>query len=88
MPSRVALLTLSLLLLIATVGCPHAWSREGTIEQALERDMIEYYSMKDCSLDKPEWDDVCAAFYERADNPMAQQLCPPECRPTRPLGKQ
>jgi hypothetical protein len=87
MPSRVALWTLSLLLLIATVGCPHAWSREGTIEQALERDMIEYYSMKDCALDKQEWFDLCAKFYEREDNPFAQQLCPPECRPNRPRGR-
>ncbi|HEX5749893.1 MAG TPA: hypothetical protein VFZ09_26920 [Archangium sp.] len=86
MNGRVAMLTLSPLLLISTVGCPHAWSREGTIDKALERDMIEYYSMKDCALDKQEWEDACATFYERASNPAAQQLCPPECRPTPPPG--
>lgn len=88
MASRVALWMLLPLLLTGAVGCPHAWSREGTIDQALERDMLEYYSMKDCALDKGEWYDVCETFYEREDNPMAQQLCPPECRPTRPPGKQ
>lgn len=87
MTSRITLMTLLPLLLIATVGCPHAWSREGTIEQALERDMIEYYSMKDCALDKQEWFDLCSTFYERESNPMAQQLCPPECRPDRSLRK-
>jgi len=87
MPSRAALLTLSLLLLITTVGCPHAWSTEGTINKALERDMIEYHSMKTCALDEDEWRDVCAGFYAREDNPIAQQLCPPECRPNRPRGR-
>ena len=86
MTSRVALLTLVPPLLITSVGCPHSWSREGTIEQALERDMIEYYAMRNCGLDKEEWIDVCAKFYERESNLMAQQLCPPECRPTRPPG--
>ncbi len=87
MASRVALMTLLPLLLVTVVGCPHAWSRDGTIEQALERDMIEYYSMKDCAIQKDDWDDLCATFYERENNPMAQQLCPPECRPKRPTGK-
>ncbi|HYO68993.1 MAG TPA: hypothetical protein VEU33_23230 [Archangium sp.] len=87
MTTRVAMLTLSPLLLLATVGCPHAWSRDGTIEQALERDMIEYYSMKDCALQKDEWVDACTSFHEREDNPMAQQVCPPECRPSPPSGK-
>ncbi len=79
------LVVLTLLLSVQT-GCPHAWGREGTIEEALQRDMDVYYSMKDCALDKQEWFDLCAKFYEREDNPMAQQLCPPECRPSRPPG--
>lgn len=87
MTSRVALLTPLPLLLISTVGCPHAWSREGTINKALERDMLEYRLMKDCVLDVEDWRDVCAEFYAREDNPIAQQLCPPECRPGRPLRK-
>ncbi|MFE8603233.1 hypothetical protein [Archangium violaceum] len=86
MTSRVAMLTLSPLLLIAMVGCPHAWSREGTINKALERDMIEYHSMRECPLDAEDWIDVCATFHERKSNPVAQQLCPPECRPAAPPG--
>ncbi|MCY1082693.1 hypothetical protein [Archangium lansingense] len=86
MTNRVTLLTLLPLLLIATVGCPHAWGRNGTIEQALERDVSEYYSLRDCTLDKQEWFDLCATFYERESNSMARQLCPPECRPSRPPG--
>lgn len=84
MTSRFTLLMLLLLLLVAAVGCPHAWSRDGTIDQALERDMLDYYSMRNCALDKQEWFDLCEKFFERESNPMAQQLCPPECRPSRP----
>lgn len=69
------------------VGCPHAWSREGTINKALERDLIEYRSRRECPLDEEDWIDVCADFYAREDNPIAQQLCPPECRPSRPRGR-
>jgi hypothetical protein len=87
MPSRVALWTLLPLLLITTVGCPHAWSREGTIEQALERDMIEYYSMKDCALDDEEWLNRCMDYHKPGNTPEAQQRCPLECRPGRPPGR-
>ncbi len=84
MNGRVAMLTLSSLLLIAMVGCPHAWSRDGTIEQALERDMIEYYSMKDCALDDEEWMKVCKNYHRRGSTPDTQQVCPLECRPPPP----
>jgi len=77
------LVVLTLLLSVQT-GCPHAWGRAGTIEEALERDMDAYYSMKACPLDKDDWVDVCATFYERKNNPAAQELCPPECRPSPP----
>jgi len=81
MVRRLVMLTL---LLSVQTGCPHAWGRDGTIEEALKRDMDAYYSMPNCTLEKAEWDDVCATFYERKDNPAAQELCPLECRPTRP----
>ncbi|WP_375768663.1 hypothetical protein NR798_44465 [Archangium gephyra] len=84
MTSRVALLMLLPLLLIATVGCPHAWGREGTLEQALERDMLEYYSMSDCALDDGEWMKLCKNYHGRGNTPEAQQDCPPECRPPPP----
>ncbi len=75
---------LLVLLLTVQVGCPHAWGREGTIDQALKRDLLEYSSMRDCALDEEEWADVCEAFHERKNNPVAQRLCPPECRPSPP----
>ncbi|REG15344.1 hypothetical protein ATI61_12620 [Archangium gephyra] len=84
MNGRVAMLTLASLLLIATVGCPHAWSREGTIEQALGQDMIEYYSMKDCALDDEEWMKRCKNYHGRGNTPEMQQRCPLECRPPQP----
>ncbi|KFA87894.1 hypothetical protein [Archangium violaceum] len=87
MNSRAVMLTLSPLLLIATVGCPHAWSRDGTIEQALERDMNEYYSMKDCALDEEDWMKFCMKYHEPGNTPEAQQRCLPECRPGRPPGR-
>lgn len=77
---------LLLVLLTVEVGCPHAWGREGTVEQALKRDMTEYYLMRGCALDKDEWADVCATFHERKNNPAAQGLCPIECRPPLPPG--
>jgi len=76
---------LMMLLLAMETACPHAWSRGGTIDRALEQDMIEYYSLKDCSLIKEDWEDLCMDFHRRKTNPEAQRLCPPECRP--PLGK-
>jgi hypothetical protein len=78
MARRFLLLTL---LLTVQVGCPHAWGRGGTLEEALQRDMDAYHSMKDCALDKEEWVDLCATFHERKNHPAAQRLCPLECRP-------
>ncbi|HYO55964.1 hypothetical protein [Archangium sp.] len=81
MARRLALLTLLPLLLTAAVGCPHAWSRDGTIDQALERDMIEYHSMRECSLDVEDWIDFCKDYHQRGNKPEVQRLCPQECRP-------
>ncbi|HLM42510.1 MAG TPA: hypothetical protein VK458_01530 [Myxococcaceae bacterium] len=81
MVRRLVMLTL---LLTVQTGCPHAWGRQGTIEKALKRDMDAYYSLRDCALEKLEWDDLCATFHERKDNPAAQQACPLECRPPPP----
>ena len=81
MAGRFLMLTL---LLAVEVGCPHTWGREGTIQEALQRDMTAYYAMKDCALPKEEWVDLCETFHERGNNPAAQQLCPLECRPPPP----
>jgi hypothetical protein len=78
MAGRILMLAL---LLTVQVGCPHAWGRDGTIEQALKRDQLEYSSMRQCPLDVEEWIDVCEDYHKRSNNPMAQRLCPPECRP-------
>jgi hypothetical protein len=78
MVRRLVVLTL---LLSVQSGCPHAWGRDGTIEEALTRDMDAYYSLRNCALDKDEWDDVCKTFHERRNNLRAQQACPLECRP-------
>jgi len=83
MARRLLVLTL---LLTVQLGCPHAWGREGTVEQALKRDLIEYSAMRGCGLDRDEWVDICAAFHERKNNPTAQRLCPLECRPPPPPG--
>jgi hypothetical protein len=81
MARRLLLLTL---LLTAQVGCPHAWGRGGTIEEALARDINEYYSMRNCSLDEEAWENSCLGFHQKKDDPEAQKDCPPECRPPRP----
>ncbi|WNG51346.1 hypothetical protein F0U60_49850 [Archangium minus] len=65
------------LLLTVETACPHAWGREGTIDRALEQDMIEYYSMKECSLDEKSWMELC----NDPSNPDKQRHCPTECRP-------
>jgi hypothetical protein len=75
---------LLVLLLTVQVGCPHAWGREGTIEEALKRDMDAYYSMKDCALDDEAWEVACLDFHQKKNEPEAQRECPPECRPPRP----
>ncbi|WNG40921.1 hypothetical protein F0U61_49920 [Archangium violaceum] len=72
------------LLLTVETACPHAWGRGGTLEKALARDMKAYYSLRDCSLDEEDWLDLCMDFHERKNNPQAQRLCPPECRPVAP----
>lgn len=64
------------LLLTVETACPHAWGRDGTIDRALEQDMIEYYSVKECSLDKKSWMEHC----NDPSNPDKQRLCPMECR--------
>lgn len=32
---------------IIHLGCPHAWGRGGSIDQALEKDLAEYYRLPD-----------------------------------------
>jgi hypothetical protein len=71
------------LLLTVQTGCPHAWGRDGTIEEALARDINEYYSMQDCALDEDAWEKRCLDFHQKKNDPKAQEHCPPECRPTR-----
>jgi hypothetical protein len=72
------------LLLTVQTGCPHAWGRDGTIEEALERDMDAYYSMKDCALDAEAWKNSCMNFHQEKNDPAAQRRCPLECRPEEP----
>jgi len=79
MVRRLVMLTL---LLSVQTGCPHAWGREGTIEEALERDMDAYYSMDDCVLDAKVWEEWCFDFHQKKKkDPQVQERCPPECRP-------
>jgi hypothetical protein len=75
---------LLLMLLTVQLGCPHAWGREGTIEEALERDMDAYFSMRDCALDQDTWEASCLNFDQKKNDPEAQRRCPLECRPTPP----
>ena len=77
------LVVLTLLLSVQT-GCPHAWGRDGTIEEALERDMDAYYSMPACALDGEAWKKWCMNFHQEKNDPEAQRRCPPECRPDEP----
>jgi hypothetical protein len=72
------------LLLSVQTGCPHAWGIDGTIEEALERDIDAYYSMPDCALDEGAWKKRCFDFHQKKNDPKAQASCPPECRPNRP----
>jgi hypothetical protein len=76
---RVAML---LLLLSFGTACPHAWGRRGTIDKALEQDMIEAYKKRNCPLDTDDWWRFCAYYDEDPED--AQDSCPEECRPNHP----
>jgi len=71
-------------LLVCTVlwalssGCPHAWSREGTIERAARRDWQEWMARRNCKLDGETWMRDCKYYKSAYGN---NTDCPEECRP-------
>jgi hypothetical protein len=75
-------------LLVCTVllglgsGCPHAWSREGTIERAARRDWQEWMARGNCKLDGETWIRDCKN-YKTEDGEHTR--CPQACRP--PAGR-
>ncbi|OJT26880.1 hypothetical protein BO221_02370 [Archangium sp. Cb G35] len=80
MPRRLLMLVP---LLVLETGCPHAWGRGGNIDQALAKDMREYLSNRNCTLEEEEWWEQCGAdFWDRP--PIEQNVCPLECHPPRP----
>ncbi|MCY1081669.1 hypothetical protein [Archangium lansingense] len=69
-------------LLALGTGCPHAWGRGGTIDEALAKDMREYLSNQNCTLEDEEWQEQCGEdFWSRPG--VAQRSCPLECWPPR-----
>jgi hypothetical protein len=63
------------LLLTGTMGCPETWGREGTIEQALHRDLVRSRLERSaCTLSPEEWSKRCGV--EAGNAPIR---CPPGC---------
>ncbi|WNG44152.1 hypothetical protein F0U60_08570 [Archangium minus] len=80
MPRRLLMLVP---LLVLETGCPHAWGRGGTIDKALAKDMREYLSNRNCTLEDEEWWEQCGEdFWIRPR--IEQNECPLECYPPRP----
>lgn len=67
------------MLLSILAGCPHEWGRGGTIDRALEKDMRDYYQMRNCPLDEEEWAALCKRSLSTSPESAS---CPPSCRPT------
>lgn len=79
MPRRLLLLVP---LLVLETGCPHAWGRGGTIDEALAKDMRESLSNRGCKLEDEEWWEQCGEdFWSRPG--IEQRACPRECRPPK-----
>jgi hypothetical protein len=68
--------------LVLETGCPHAWGRGGTIDEALAKDMREYLSNQNCTLEDEEWQEQCGEdFWRRPD--IEQRACPLDCQPPK-----
>ncbi|WNG50782.1 hypothetical protein F0U60_46630 [Archangium minus] len=65
----------STLLLAVCTGCPHAWGRRGTIEQAAAQDIDEMLHEEDCPLDVKTWKKLCSM-----PGNWESSQCPRECR--------
>jgi hypothetical protein len=64
-----------MLLLTGVTGCPETWGRDGTIERALHRDVLEnYLEDSTCDLGREEWLDFCGT--EDGRRPAS---CPEGC---------
>jgi hypothetical protein len=61
--------------LLLTAGCPDTWGIDGTMDQAMARDIEEQMHRRECKLSKDEWGHICK------DPALWITLeCPPECR--------
>lgn len=79
MPRRLLML---IPVLVLETGCPHAWGRGGTIDEALTKDMRDYLSNRNCTLQDEEWWEQCGEnFWSRPD--IEQYACPLECQPPK-----
>jgi hypothetical protein len=71
------------LLLTGTMGCPETWGREGTIEQALHRDLVRSRQERSaCTLSPEEWSERC-----RTENGRRPSSCPDDCPTSRDYGQ-
>ncbi len=64
-----------MLLFAFCTGCPHAWGRGGTIDQASAQDIDEMLHEEECPLGVTAWKKRCA---NAADWDSLE--CPRECR--------
>ncbi|HEX8826288.1 MAG TPA: hypothetical protein VF794_40660 [Archangium sp.] len=73
MSLRFALLTTSLL--VVCTGCPDTWGIEGTMDQAMAKDIQEMTRQKNCALEKDDYEYRCGnvALWKT-------RHCPTECR--------
>jgi hypothetical protein len=79
MGTRVLMVTL---LLSAMTGCPHTWSRGGTIDMAVRKNINESFRNRNCWLSKDAWNAMCGDdFWSKAEDERA--MCPSACRPPR-----
>ena len=72
MSLRLTLLTTSLL--VVCTGCPDTWGIEGSMDQAMAKDIREMTRKKNCALDKDEYEDRCGDVTRRK-----ARRCPPDC---------
>jgi hypothetical protein len=72
MSLRLALLTISLL--AVCTGCPDTWGIEGSMDQAMAKDIRELTRKKNCTLEKDDYEYRCEDVTLRK-----ARRCPPDC---------
>ncbi len=71
------------LFLVGMTGCPHTWSRGGTIDMAVRKNINESFRNRNCWLSREAWNALCGEDFWSVKTEHEQAMCPLACRPPR-----